>query len=111
LGCSRAAEAGGCAGLLAFSFSTAFEDTSHHGEVGDKTADSTTVDDSGATELEPTTVGKMDVAAAVGEGMITVGGQLSDLLLEALLLLLLLEDTETSLTEACANGVIFIPEQ
>jgi hypothetical protein len=52
----------------------------------------------------------MDVAAAVGEGMITVGGQLSDLLLEALLLLLL-EDTETSLTDACANGVIFIPEQ
>ena len=68
------------------------------------------MDDSGATELEPTTVGKMDVAAAVGEGMITVGGQLSDLLLEALLLLLL-EDTETSLTDACANGVIFIPEQ
>ena len=98
--------------MLAVSFSTAFEEKSHQGEVGDKTADSTTVDDSGATELEPTTVGKMDVAAAVGEGMITVGGQLSDLLLEALLLLLLLlEDTETSLTEACANGVIFIPEQ
>ena len=96
--------------MLAVSFSTAFEEKSHQGEVGDKTADSTTVDDSGATELEPTTVGKMDVAAAVGEGMITVGGQLSDLLLEALLLLLL-EDTETSLTEACANGVIFIPEQ
>jgi hypothetical protein len=96
--------------VLAVSFSTAFEEKSHQGEVGDKTADSTTVDDSGATELEPTTVGKMDVAAAVGEGMITVGGQLSDLLLEALLLLLL-EDTETSLTEACANGVIFIPEQ
>ena len=96
--------------MLAVSFSTAFEEKSHQGEVGDKTADSTTVDDSGATELEPTTVGKMDVAAAVGEGMITVGGQLSDLLLEALLLLLL-EDTETSLTEACANEVIFIPEQ
>ena len=96
--------------MLAVSFSTAFEEKSHQGEVGDKTADSTTVDDSGATELEPTTVGKMDVAAAVGEGMITVGGQLSDLLLEALLLLLL-EDTETSLTEACANGVISIPEQ
>ena len=85
--------------MSAFGFPIVALNSSHHGEVGDKSADSTTVDDSGGKAGEPTTVGKMDAAAIVDfprEGI-----SASEFSRESLSPLL--EVIETFLTKACAN--------
>lgn len=91
--CWFAAEADGFAGMSASGLSVGFLDSCHHGEVGDKTADSTTVDDSGARAGEPTTVGKMDAPATVHSLGTGISASDSELL----------SVTETSLTEAWVN--------